>query len=304
MKFGMMVPHYHKFPSKKAITEVAEKAEELGYDSLWLADHIGVPPSTPTGLAEVFYEPLMVLSYLTAITNRVFLGTSVLILPYRNPLFLAKAIATADQLSNGRVILGCGIGWLKEEFEALGVPFKKRASLSNEYLRILKEVWTNDDPKFQGKYFRFSDVKFLPRPVQKPHPPIWIGGMSEGAMQRAAEFGDGWHPIYLTPSTAKPACQQFREMVLRKGRDPEKIPIVLRVALQIHKKPEPHSGKYPLVGPVSQILENIQKYREAGIDYLVFDLFRGGPELNSETLDGILVTMEEFARDIRPQILS
>lgn len=301
MKFGIMVPHYHKFPSKKVIAEVAKKAEELGYDSLWLADHIGIPQPSTSGVGEIFYEPLMVMSYLVAITSRISIGTSVLILPYRNPLFLAKALATADQLSEGRVICGFGVGWWKEEFDALGIPFEKRGSLSNEYLRILKEVWTNEDPKFQGKYFQFSNVKFLPRPVQKPHPPVWIGGTSEGAMQRAAEFGDAWHPTAMTPSEVKQASQRFRERVVKKGRDPEKIPIIPRVPLQVHKKPQPHSGKYPLVGSIFHIVENLQKYREAGIDYLVLDLFRGN-ELDFETLDGMIATMEQLAQDIRPQI--
>jgi len=302
MKFGITIPHYYQFPSKKAITEVAQKAEELGYDSIWVTDHIGIPKPYVARFGEVFYEPLMVLSYLTAVTGRVPLGTSVIILPYRNPLFLAKALATADQLSEGRILCGFAIGWCKEEFEALGVPFEKRASLSNEYLRILKEIWTNDDPQFQGKYFRFSNIKLLPRPVQKPYPPFWIGGKSEGAMQRAAEFADVWHPVFLTPSEARPRVLQFREIASKKGRDPEKIPVALRMHLQIHKKPEAHSGKYPLVGPLSQIIENIQKYREAGVDYLVLDLFYGIPELASETLDSTLATMEQVAREIRPRV--
>jgi probable F420-dependent oxidoreductase len=295
MKFGITIPHYHQFPSKKAITEVAQKAEELNFDSIWVTDHIGIPKPYIARFGEVFYEPLMVLSYLTAITHRIPLGTSVVILPYRNPLFLAKAIATADQLSDGRIICGFGVGWCKEEFDALGVPFEKRGSLSNESLQILKEIWTQEDPKFQGKYFRFSDIKFLPRPVQKPHPPIWIGGKSEGALRRAAEFGDVWHPTFLTPPEAKQMVQQFREIASKKGREAEKIPVALRAQLQIHRKPEPHSGKYPLVGPTSQIIENIHKYQEAGINYLVLDLFYGIPELASETLDSMLETMEQLA---------
>lgn len=171
MKFGITIPHYYQFPSKKAITEVARKAEELSYDSIWVTDHIGIPKPYVTRFGEVFYEPLMVLSYLTAVTQRISLGTSVIILPYRNPLFLAKAIATVDQLSEGRIICGFGVGWCEEEFDALGIPFKQRGFLSNEYLRILKEVWTKANPTFQGKYFQFSDIKFLPRPLQNPHPP-------------------------------------------------------------------------------------------------------------------------------------
>lgn len=303
MKFGINLPHFAAFPSKAAILAVAKRAEELGYDSIWVTDHIGVPEPYIARFGAVFYEPLAVLAYVAAHTSRIRLGTSVLILPYRNPLFVAKAIATIDQLSDGRIIFGAGTGWCPEEFEALAVPFKERGRRASEYLRIIKTLWTSDRPVFEGKHHRFSKISFLPRPKQEPHPPIWVGGKSEAAMRRAAAFADVWHPNFTTPEELANGVGQFRELCRAAGRDPDAVGVAPRVHLQIHATRQSHSGKYPLVGSAEWVQENVEAYRKAGATGLVMDTFYGVPELGGETLASVVTTLETFAREIRPAVL-
>src|SRR3989304_4390958 len=155
---------------------------------------------SPGGSAQDYLEPLTLMSYRAAATKKIRLGTSVLIVPYRNPLVAAKMLATLDVLSGGRIILGAGVGWLPEGVAALGAPpFGERGRVTDEYIRLMRECWTKDRIDFQGAYYRVSDIVFLPKPVQKPAIPIWIGGHTEGALRRAGELGDGWHPIGLRP---------------------------------------------------------------------------------------------------------
>lgn len=303
MKFGITLPHYAGFPSPHAVVEVAQRAEALGYDAVWVTDHIGVPAPYVARFGATFYEPLMVLGWVAAHTTRIGIGTSVIILPYRNPLHVAKAIATADHLSGGRVLFGVGAGWCQEEFAALGVPFQERGARTNEYLRLIKTVWTEEAPRFEGRYHRFADISWLPRPVQRPHPPIWVGGKSEAAMRRAAAFADVWHPNFTTPEELANGVGQFRELCRAAGRDPDAVGVAPRVHLQIHATRQPHSGKYPLVGSAEWVRENVEAYRKAGATGLVMDTFYGVPELGGETLASVVTTLETFAREIRPAVL-
>ena len=186
MKFGVCIPHYGRPIDIDALTNMAVQAEQMGFDSVWVTDHIIVPHQIPDRQDIVYrhdmLEPISLLTHLGAVTTKVNIGTSVVILPYRNPIILAKAIATADVLSKGRVIFGAAVGWMEGEFQALNAPFADRGRVSNEYLALLKELWANPTPAFQGEYFQFSDVTFSPMPVQKPHPPIGS----------AAEAGGGY----------------------------------------------------------------------------------------------------------------
>src|SRR5215510_12702739 len=207
MKFGMMMPTLGPLASGPGTLEaqvaIAQKAEALGFDSLWVPDHVVLPttiksryPYNDTGkfniqVAQGFLEPLAALGFLAGVTKRIRLGTWVLVLPHRNPIVTAKTFATLDVLSGGRMILGAGIGWMEEEITLLGAPFNKRGALSDEYLRAMKELWTNPDPQFEGQFVRFSGIKCEPKPVQQPFP-VWIGGHSVRAMRRVVELGDGW----------------------------------------------------------------------------------------------------------------
>lgn len=173
MKYGLTIPNYGKFADRESILEISIAAEELGYDSLWASDHI-VLPTDHKGFGNIFFEPLVTLSYIAQRTKTIKLGTSVIVLPYRNPVVFAKSISTLDVLSGGRVIVGIGSGWLKEEFNALGVNHEERGRITDEYLEIIKKLYTSETPSFSGNYFNFSDIIFDPKPLQKPFPPVWI----------------------------------------------------------------------------------------------------------------------------------
>ena len=178
----------------RGIIETACKAEELGFDAVLVNDHIIVDGAPRPASWRNTYDPLMVLSYLAASTTRIRLGTSVLIMPYRNPIAAAKMIATLDQMSGGRVIAGVGTGWNEAEFSALGVPFRERGVRTSEYLRLWQACWSPGETSFHGRFFDFEKMHISPKPLQQPHPPIWIGGPSRPSLRRAAVFAQVWQP--------------------------------------------------------------------------------------------------------------
>lgn len=193
LQFGVCLPTFPfgVTPSAERIAEIAHTAETLGYDSIWASDHVLPPADKPRyGL---LYEALTTLSYLAGVTRRVRLGTSVLVLPQRNAILVAKQIATLDVLSSGRVILGVGAGWIEGEFAALGADFRRRGRHLDESIRVLRTLWREPQPRFAGEFYRFSDVLFDPRPLQPAGPPVWIGGYTDAALRRAAALGDAWH---------------------------------------------------------------------------------------------------------------
>src|SRR6185503_6736025 len=193
MKLGICVPHYGRPIEVDRIHTVVRAAEEAGLDSVWVTDHVIVPRDVDIIYREHMLDPLAVLPWLAGITSRIALGTSVVILPYRSPIPVAKLLASVDVLSGGRLIVGAAIGWMEGEFAALGVPFKERVSRSEEALELFRTLWTREHPEIETKHHRLHDVAFSPLPLQKPHPPLYVGGNSEGALRRVARFGDGWH---------------------------------------------------------------------------------------------------------------
>lgn len=299
MKFGIALPNFGKYAKKNSILKIARAAEELGFESLWVSDHIVIPESHH-GFGDVFYEPLTTLTYIAACTSRIYLGTSIIILPYRNPVVLAKTISTLDVLSGGRVILGVGVGWLKDEFNALGIPYEERGLITDECIEILKALWTSEEPSFKGRYYKFSEIKFLPRPIQKPHPPIWVGGNSQRAIERAVNAGNGWHSVGLTPEEIREKAERVNKLLSVKEKKTSDFVISLRKNLQIRgtsEKERKAEGKEILRGTPDKIAEGIERYKKSGISHLVFQVLSG-------TLEGVVETMELFSRDIRPAINS
>lgn len=298
MKFGVALPNFGKYAERDAILQVAKTAQTLGFDSLWVSDHIIIPKSHK-GFGDVFYEPLTVLGYVAANTSEIILGTSVIILPYRNPVALAKMISTLDVLSGGRAILGVGAGWLKDEFNVLGVSYEERGAVTDEYIKILKILWTQEEPKFQGKYSNFSDIKFLPRPLQKPHPPIWVGGNSRRGIERAVKSGNGWHSVGLTPEEIKENVKYINELRSEKNEERSNFVISVRKNLQINDASEQKiktEERETLRGSKDRIAEGIGRYSEAGVSHIVFQILSG-------TLEGMIETMEIFSKDMRPYLL-
>ena len=289
MKYGIALPNFGKYAQTENIIELAQAAEELGYDSVWVSDHIVIPRSH-MGFGYEFLEPLTTLSFLAARTSKIKLGTSVIILPYRNPVVLAKTVSTLDELSEGRVILGIGAGWMKDEFDALGAPYGERGAVTDEYIDVMKNLWTEDSPEFRGRYLEYSDIKFLPKPLQKPCPPIWVGGGSKRAIERAVKHGEGWHPVGLTPSELEEKVHYLNELLEKSNRTPEDFTISLRRNLEITDKEDIDKNE-TLRGSVEKIARGIKEYKETGVTHFVFHLLGGESSR-------ILRTMKVFSERI------
>ena len=298
MKFGVCIPHYGRPIDGDGLTEMAVESEQMGFDSVWVTDHIIVPHVIPDRPDIVYrynmLEPLTLLAHLGAVTKRVNIGTSVIILPYRNPVVLAKAIATADVLSKGRVIFGAAVGWMEGEFQALGAPFANRGQVSNEYLRLLKELWTNPNPTFQGEYFQFSEVTFSPMPVQQPHPPIWIGGRSRAGVRRAVEFGDFWHPSQMGPQEVAKMAAYLRRYSASVGREtPPQLSV--RGRALTFSNTVASGDRLPLQGTTEDIIADVQEYAEAGVSHLIM-------EIAGDTYADKFRAMERFINEVKPRV--
>jgi probable F420-dependent oxidoreductase len=291
MKFGIAVPNFGLYANREQILEISALAEELRYDSLWVSDHIVIPASHKV-FGDTFHDPLVTLAYIAAGTDKLELGTSVMVLPYRNPLVLGKMVSTLDTLSRGRVILGVGTGWMEGEFEALGVNFKERGKVTDEYIEIMKELWTSENPEYNGDYLEFSNIKFLPKPERKPHPPIWVGGESAGAMKRAVKYGDGWHPVGLTPGTFREKAEYLKTLLPAEKRDG--FTLSLRRNIEINEGRE-FTADDTLRGGREKITKGIREYRDAGVTHLVLYILAGDYK-------GILNTLRVFAEEIRPDL--
>ncbi|MQG49479.1 MAG: TIGR03619 family F420-dependent LLM class oxidoreductase, partial [SAR202 cluster bacterium] len=217
------------------------------------------------------------------------LVTSVMIIPYRNPILTAKMLSTLDMLSKGRLILGAGVGWMEEEFELLDAPpFAERGAVTNEYLRAFIELWTKDNPKFEGKYVNFSDITFLPKPVQKPYPPIWIGGQSKPAIRRAAQIGDCWHPVGAIPAAPLEPEELAENLVLlrdyaeKAGRDPSKIQVSVKAPL--YDSGDSSGPRRRFTGSVDEVRQDVQTYSDVGVTHLIFDFRTGEPKQTEDRM--------------------
>jgi len=298
MKFGVTIPNNWGIEDPQHVLALGPVAEELGYDSLWVMDHLFNNGYIRERLDDKpYYHPLATLSYLAATTRQVRLGTSVLVLPYHNPVELAKYTATLDHMSGGRVTLGVGVGAMTEEFAALGVPFRQRGALTNECIALMKELWTSPDPSYHSSRWHFSDLKFSPKPLQKPHIPLWIGGASPGARRRAATMGDGWHPSGMSPEEFSAGRAEVRKLASDAGRDPNALTMSIRVEVEAHGRASSQraQNRSRLPGDdVEQMSAGIRAYQSAGVDHVVL-------ALNTGDVPRLRTLMEDIARKVMPQ---
>lgn len=295
MHLGICLPNYGRASSPEAIREVARAAEDLGFDSIWTTDHVLVPEAHLEPYGRIF-ETWTTLAYVAALTQRVRLGTSILLLGLRNPVLVAKQAATLDQLSNGRLILGIGAGWLAREFENLGMSFQRRIRFLEEGIALMRTLWANPRPRFQGRFFRIEDAVFEPLPVQPGGPPIWIGGNTEAAVRRAARLGDAWHPVGLDPETLRMRVAQLREW--SHGRS---IPVICRMYIAMDSQLPPvytsptGERRMRLTGSGEQILRHLQALRDAGADGVILTFEAPSAAAQIEQMQRVAELRRQFA---------
>jgi probable F420-dependent oxidoreductase len=270
MKFGACIPHYGVPTSKKAVVDFCQLAEQLMFDSIWSTDHIAVSEKYPDPYGNII-ESLTTLSFAAAKTERVKLGTSIIVLPMRNPVVFAKQAASLDFLSDGRLILGLGAGWMEDEFATLNADFKNRGKIMNEQIMLMKSLWTTEKPQFEGQFFKVTNAIFQPKPVAKNGPPIWIGGSSRSALKRVTRLADGWHPVGYSPSQISEG-KKLLDSILQGKR---KITISVRLPAEISETAtstySQSSGEkaYMLGGKREAVISEVEKLEEAGVEHLV-----------------------------------
>jgi probable F420-dependent oxidoreductase len=292
MNYGIVLPIWQL--SAAEAESLAVRAEELGLDGVFVPDHILAKPATTQHYGGHWPDPFALLSYLAGRTQRIKLGASVIVLPYRNALVAAKSAATVDQVSNGRFIFGVGVGWDEAEFVDLRLPFRERGRVSDDYIRAIKAAWSGDVPEYKGAYVSFGGATFSPRPVQRPHPPIWVGGapgaVSAPAVRRCAELGDAWHPLGLSLDDIEKGYATLRDLAARRGRR-EPLGLAPRNLLDLTDAPK-GSGRAPFQGAVAEVASDIRRVRALGAGWMTFDLPRAG-------VPAMARAMERLAREVK-----
>jgi len=301
MRFGVCLPHRWTYASARLIADVAQEAESLGFDSVWVTDHVIVPVHH-VERGHIFYEALITLAYISSITKRVEMGTTVLATPTRNPIVLAREVATLDALSCGRMILGVGTGWIREELEAVGVPWAERGRFLDEAIEIMRVLWREEGPiSYSGRYTSFRDMLFEPKPARKGGPPIWAGGMTAPSLRRVAQTADGWLPWAVSPEEVRQGAEKIRAM--SGGR---KITLACFSPTDIGSKSgtgyvgtlgEHH---HIVSGNPDEITGMIEDFRKSGLEHLGLS-FRDVRLFKDDTPDLLLGQMRLFAREIMPR---
>ena len=283
MRIGFSLLNNWGIEDAQALVGLASRAEELGFDSVWVHDHVfNVGHVFDRIGGKPYYEPLTLLSFVAARTRRVRLGTSVLVLPYHNPIRLAKTAATLDVLSGGRLILGVGVGLIEKEIRAMGSPFAERGAFTDEAIAVMRALWTEDEPSFDGKYHRFAGMKFSPKPLQKPSIPVVIGGVSRAAIRRAARLGDGWQPLGLSPEALGQGIALLRTEAQSYGRDVSTIPVSIAMSLGVSTPRRYALGKDP-----AEVVQNAKAYASLGVQMLVISANTGDPTEARSALETI-----------------
>jgi len=287
LKVGVVLPTYRALANAENIVRAVALSESLGFDSVWVTDHIVVPSASLEAFGPTFFEAMTVMSYVAGITRTVQIGAAILIVPYRHPLLLAKMLATADQLSGGRVVLGAGLGWLETESSLMGVPHRRRAKIADEALAVMRACWESEVPEFHGEVFDFADFHFAPRPHAGRSLPILIGGASTAAMRRAARLGDGWIGDGLTFEELEMSLAQLASELKAAGRKRDEMEIAMRTGLQvvadrgaITESPSEKGwksdefvseGRTPFRGVREEVVSDFRRAAELGVGHLIFE---------------------------------
>ena len=268
MRLGFNLPQIGPVAGAEAIVTVATAAEDMGFDTLWVADRL-----LPGALPEVYHnviDPVGTLTFAAARTTRVGLGTSILNLPWYNPALLARQLTALDVLSNGRLRVGFGVGWMEDEFKAVGIPMRDRGKRTDEALEVLKAIWTTDPVEFHGTYYTIPKSVIRPKPVQKPHPPIYLAGSTPRAMARVARHGDGWIPVAPPIDEMAQGFAAIKSMAHDAGRDPDRLELSVRANVIVTDSPL-GDDRMVYTGSPDQIAADIAAARDVGASELAFD---------------------------------
>jgi probable F420-dependent oxidoreductase len=289
LKVGLVLPQAGQQATRENVIQMAENAESEGFDSLWVFERLLWPidpqtpyVATPDGSLPIEYQimldPLETLTYVAANTNKIALGTSVIDMLFHNPVILARRLATLDILSEGRSIAGFGIGWSKDEYQASNIPFQNRGKRADEFVQVLKRIWTDDVVEFKGKYYNIPASKIGPKPIQKPHPPVYLGGFSPNTFSRIVNYDtNGWlavvgGPLEYLDNTIK----TIKDIAIKANKDPNKFKVILLAHLNVALDSKSQSTttnedqRFPFTGTIDQIGNDIKRIKQMDIDHIIF----------------------------------
>jgi probable F420-dependent oxidoreductase len=289
LKVGITLPQAGQQATRENVIHIAQNAESEGFDSLWVFERLLWPinpqtpyPATPDGSLpneyQIILDPLETLTYVAAKTNKIALGTSVMDILFHSPVILARRFATLDLLSEGRAIAGLGIGWSKDEYQASNIPFKDKGERANEFLQVLKRIWTDDVVEFKGKYYNIPASKIGPKPVQKPHPPIYMGGFSPNTYSRIVNYDtNGWLGLIGGPlEYLDNIIKTIQNIANKANKDPNRFRVILLTYPNVDINSRNQSGttsqgqRFPLTGTIDQIESDIERIKQIGVDHIVF----------------------------------
>lgn len=321
ISFGFVLPSFGPFIAPSVFADLVDLAEELGYADVWLGDHVAIPGYAAHLTPPDWIEPLAACLLALGRTTQIRVGTDVLVLPYRNPLLLAKMAASAQQLCGGRLVLGVGVGYLRGEFSALGASYENRGAVTDEYLEVLDLLWSSDGASVShdGLHASFDDVCFGPTPTSG-RVPVWVGGNAPAALRRAARYGDGWHPLFPTPEQYRAWREQILAARHERGADgPFTFSFSCAASALLTKAPERYEthtwsdlpddfnyappaptapdGRPRFIGTPDQVIEDLAAYEAAGVEHVTLRFANGGPGVG---VDELVSQIRWFAAEVAP----
>src|SRR5919197_2895869 len=290
MKIGIILPQMGPQATRENIMSLAKMAEQEHFDSLWVGERLLWPlepqtpyPGNPDGSLPTLYQnvfdPIETLGYVAANTNKIALGTSVIDMLFHNPVILARRFATLDVLSEGRAICGLGLGWSKDEYQASNIPFEHKGERADEFVQVLKKIWTDDVVEFKGKYYNIPASKIGPKPIQKPHIPIYLAGFVLNTFMRIAKYADGWLPSMSGPlDFIENSIKSLKAQAIKENRNPDQIKTVIMTFPQISQEKSNSGGagqqqqsqRFPLTGTIEEIGKDIKRIKDMGIEHIIF----------------------------------
>lgn len=297
MLIGVAVPYYEQYAQVEFAIAFSTRAEALGFDAVWFADHVALPGYDRPRMGGRWFEIVTLMSHVCAHARRVRIGTDVLVAPYRHPVLAAKMLMTLDHVSQGRLIIGVGGGYVKDEFEALGIPFGARGAYTDECIRIWKTVWSPGNASFHGRFFRFTDITADPKPVQQPHPPLWIGNRGPRVLRRVAELGDGWHPVGASLADLQAGTEQLRIFWEKAGRQGQPALSYSGLFGYVTSEASHDAERRLLTGSPDQVIADLHRLKALGFTSALFRI--GG---HDGTPQRMFEQLEFIASNVLPRV--